>query len=141
MFVNKYALAVQLDEKLFEIFDILYFEKGTEIDLRYQKNISSGAIAIHSKIRNQIKVGAILDNDVLTYDSTENCFDLEENENIYLFLSNKKIFGYTIIKKTDLADRKYQAAFGSNVILIDVSLENSVGFGDIWDGQKIIRVI
>lgn len=141
MFINKYALAVETDDNLFEIFDILYFEKGTEIDLRYQQNIANKAIGIHSTIRNGIKIGAIFDNDKFIYESTEDTFDIAEDENIYLFLSDNKVFGFIINQKEDPADKKYQAAFSSKVILIDISLEQKVGFGDLWNGQEIIQVI
>lgn len=141
MLTNKYALAVEIEPNLFEIFDIFYFENGSDIDLRYQKSTSDGAIAIHSKIRNGIKIGAILDNDKFLYDSTENTFDIEEHEDIYLFLSNNKVFGFYIQKIGEPDHIKYEAAFENKVIVIDISLENNVGFGDLWDGQKILRVI
>jgi hypothetical protein len=141
MLISKYALAVQIDNELFEIFDIFHFEKGTEPDLRYQKAISSGSKAIYTQIRNNIKIGAIFHNNELICESTKDAFSITEDENIYLFLSENKVFGFVVNKKEDLSDLKYQAAFTENVILIDCSLHDNVGFGDIYDGQKIVNAV
>lgn len=141
MFTNKYALAVEIEPNLFEIFDIFYFDKNSEIDLRYQNSTANEAIAINSKIRNGIKIGAILENDKFIYDSMEDVFDIEEDEDIYLFLSNNKIFGFYIQKIGEPDHIKYQAAFENKVVVINISLEDNVGFGDLWDGQKIIKML
>lgn len=141
MFISMYALAVEIEDNLFEIFDILYFEKDTEIDFRYKKAISFGATGIYKNIRDGIKINAILQNDSLVSDSNEETFSIDENENIYLFISNNRVFGFIINQKHSQSDEKYQAAFSSNVILIDISLEKNVGLGDLWDGQKIVSVI
>lgn len=140
MLINSYALAVEIEKGLFEIFDILAFDKGTEIDVRYSNAVSSGATGVFKNIRKGIKIGATLDNDILVSDSEEGAIDLEDNENAYFLISENKVFACMIHEKDNQFDKKYQAAFENNVIVIDISLENNVGFGDLWDGQKIIRV-
>ena len=141
MIINEYALAVEIENGMFEIFDILYFEKDTEIDLKYKKAILDGATGVYTGIRTGIKIGATLEEHKNMNYISEEVFNISEDQNVYLFISNNKIFGLTINKKNDIDDEKYQAAFEGNVILIDVSLQSGTNLGDIWDGQKIIKMV
>lgn len=141
MNLRKYALAVEVDNNLFEIFDIIYFEKDTELDLKYKKAAASGAKFISIPIKNTIKLSAFLDENNLSYNLTNYSHDISEDSNIYLGIANSTVFVTILIEKTNILDQKYQAAFGNNVVLVDISLENNVGLGDFWDGQKIISLL
>lgn len=140
MSVSTYAIAVEIEKDLFEIFDILTFDTGTEREVRYRDAVALGATGVFKNIRKGIKIGATLDNDVLINESEEGAITLEDNENAYFLISNNKVFACMIHQKDKEFDKKYAAAFESNVIVIDISLEDNVGFGDLWDGNKIIRV-
>ena len=50
-------------------------------------------------------------------------------------------FYYFINNKINYYDKKYQAAFENNVVVIDVSSENDIGLGDLWDRQKFIKMV
>jgi len=139
--LSKYALAVEVDNNLFEIFDIMYFEKDTELDLKYKKGAASGAKFISIPIKNTIKLSDFLDENNLLYNLTNYSHDISENANIYLGIANNTVFATVLIEKINILDQKYQAAFGNNVVLVDISLEDNVGLGDFWDGQKIINLL
>ncbi len=141
MLTDKYAMAVQIDDNLFEIFDIFYFEKDTELNIRYKNAILKGATAIHTQIRSGIKIGAIFDGNSIISENLEDSVNFDEDHNIYFLLSDNKIFGVIANPKSEAYDQKYQAAFANKVIVIDISLEKNIGFGDLWDGQKIIKSV
>jgi len=141
MATNKYALAVQIDDDLFEIFEILYLEKDTELDLKYKKAANHGANFISIPIQNTVKLSTFLDQNNLLYNLTNYSYDISEDQSIYLGISKNKVFIVMLIENTNITDQKYQAAFENNVVLVDVSLENNIGLGDLWDKQKIIKVL
>lgn len=141
MLLNEYALAVEIENGLFEIFDILYIPKDTEIDVRYKTAISYGAHGVYIPINSGFAIGDRFENNSVVHNVEDESFDIPDDQNAYLFISDNKIFGLTINQKLDFVDEKYQAAFESNVILIDISLENRANLGDLWDGQKIIPVV
>jgi hypothetical protein len=134
-------MAVEVEDDLFEIFEILYFEKNTKIDLKYKKAASVGVKAISVPIHNNIKLSFLLSENNFMDNLSDTNFDISKNQNIYLCVSNNKVFAYFLTEKETPTDQKFQAAFENKVIIIDVSLENIVGLGDLWDGQKIINVI
>jgi hypothetical protein len=138
---NKYALAVKIEDGLFEIFDMLHFEKGTALDIRYQDATSQKAIGIYTPFYDEINIGDTLDIDLFLSKDIEESDNTDKDHNVYLLLSNNKVFGIIENSKSESYDKKYQAAFQSKVIVIDVSLEKNVGFGDLWDGQKIIKAV
>jgi hypothetical protein len=141
MATSKYALCVKIDKDMFEIFDIFYVEKDTEIDLKYKKAISLGVFAFHKDISNGIQIGSILEKDNFVSDPAKEYIYISKDQNAYMLTCNNIVFSVLVKNKNDLSDEKYQAAFQSEVILIDVSSEDLVGFGDIWDGKKIINMI
>jgi hypothetical protein len=141
MATSKYALCVKIDKDMFEIFDIFYVEKDTEIDLKYKKAISLGVFAFHKDISNGIQIGSILEKDNFVSDPAKEYTYISKDQNAYMLTCNNIVFSVLVRNKNDLSDEKYQAAFQSEVILIDVSSEDLVGFGDIWDGKKIINMI
>ena len=133
---SKYALAVKIEKTLYEIFDILYFEKDTDIDKRYRESISMGSRAIVAPDLNNIKIGARLVDNKFIIDDKDGVREFNSNDIVYLFLSNNKIFGIMSMDRSSIDFAKYEAAFDGDVILIDLHQENSVGFGDIWDASK-----
>jgi hypothetical protein len=141
MISNKYAFAVEIEDGLFEIFDILHFEKGTALDIRYENATSQEAIGIYAPFYDDIDIDDIIDVDRLLSKNIEESDNIDKEDNVYLLLSNNKVFGIIKNSKSESYDKKYQAAFQSKVIIINVSLENNVGFGDLWDGQKIINAV
>jgi hypothetical protein len=141
MINNKYALAVEIEDGLFEIFEVLYFEKDTELDIRYKNATLKSATAVYTQIRNGIKIGAIFDGNSIISENLEDSDSFDENHNVYFLISDNKIFGVIANPKSEAYDKKYQAAFENKVIVIDISLEKNVGFGDLWDGQKIIKAV
>ena len=141
MLLSKYALAVEIEESLFEIFDIMYFEKNTPIDLKYKKATAHGAYGVYSPVRSNLAIWDTFENNTVMHNVESESVNILDDQNAYLFISDNKIFGITMNRKTDFVDEKYQAAFESNVILIDISLENKANLGDLWDGQKIISMV
>ena len=141
MLFNEYALAVEIEYSLFEIFDILYIPKDTEVDLRYKAATSYGAHGVYAPISSGFAIGDTFENNTVVHNLESESVNISDDQNAYLFISDNKIFGVTINQKLDFADKKYQAAFESNVILIDTSLENKANIGDLWDGQKIIPMV
>jgi len=135
---NKFALAVKIDKNIYEIFDIFFFE-NLEMIKRYSQAISVGAIAILAPNYNNIKIGAVLADNKFIVENKEGIQTFSQNEVVYTLLSENKVFGISIINKNTDKFIKYNAAFENDVIVLDVSNEDSVGFGDIWDSnQKII---
>jgi hypothetical protein len=135
---NKFALAVEIDTNTYEIFDVFFFE-NIEMSQRYSKAISAGAIGILAPDYNNIKIGATLVDNKFIVDNQEGILSFSENDVVYTLLSENKVFGISIINKNTDRFIKYDAAFENDVIVLDVSNEDSVGFGDIWDSnQKII---
>jgi hypothetical protein len=141
MINNKYALAVEIEDGLFEIFDMLHFEKGTALDIRYQNATLKEAIGIYAPFYDNINIGDILDVDVYLSKNIEKSDNTDKDQNVYLLLSDNKVFGIIENLKSEAYDEKYQAAFESKVVVVNVSLEKNVGFGDLWDGQKIIKAV
>jgi hypothetical protein len=138
---SKYALAVEIDSSLFEIFDILYFDKDSEIDTRYKSGTLSDAKGFYPKDNKKIKIGAFWNgSDFVSADET-NYVEIDISQDIYVFTSQDIIFGAVIKDKNTLENNKYQAAFQSNIIIINVSSEDNIGLGDFWDGKKIISVV
>ena len=133
---SKYALCIEIEEGIYEIFDILYFEKDTDIDKRYRESIAMGSKAIMAPDLNNIKIGATLVDNKFMIDNQEGVREFNPNDIAYVFLSNNKIFGIISMDKDSINSAKYRAAFDGNVIIVDVSKEDSVGFGDIWDSSK-----
>ena len=138
---GKYALAVEVDSSLFEIFDILYYEKDSEIDLRYKKGTLNGAIGVYPKDNSKIKIGSFWNGTNFADSDDQDYLEIDEEQDVYVFLSNNIMFGGVIKPKNTLENAKYQAAFQVNVIIIDVSSQISIGLGDFWDGKKIIPVV
>jgi len=134
---NKFALAVEIDTDIYEIFDVFFFE-NIEISQRYSKAISTGAIGILAPDYNNIKIGATLVDNKFIVDNQENILEVQENNVVFVLLSENKIFGVIIMKKDAPNFAKYDAAFESNVIVLNISDEESAGLGDIWDASKKI---
>ena len=141
MFTDKYAWAVQIKDDLFEIFDIIYLEKETEISRIYKNATSIGATAISIPVKNKTKIGVFLNENNISFNLKSPDYEILENEDVYLTISENKVFSFMVMEKTNPDNQKYQAAFESNVIIIDVSLENEIGLGDLWDREKIIKVL
>lgn len=141
MITNKYALAVEIDHLLFEVFDIFYLEKNSEVDLRYKKGTNIPARAICVKDKSKIKIGSFWDGKNISSNEPDGFFEIDDNQDAYVFLSDNYVFGVALKLKEDPDNDKYQAAFDGNVILIDVSSDPRVGFGDLWDGQKLKPII
>ena len=138
---GKYALAVEIEDQLFEIFDVLYFEKDSEIDLRYRHGTLSNTKGIYPKENTKIKIGSYWNGIDFISDEEKDYIEIDPSQELYIFISNNIVFGGVIRDKDTIDNYKYQAAFEGNVILIDVSSINSVGLGDLWDGKKIISVV
>ena len=141
LITNKYALAVEIESSLFEIFDIIYLEKNSEIDLRYKNGTLNTAIALCPKDNSKLKIGSLWDGENIVSDESEGFFEIHLDQDAYVFISNSKMFGIVVKPKDHSDNYKYQAAFESNVILIDVSSENNIGLGDLWDGQKVQSIV
>lgn len=137
---NKYALAVEIDKDIYEIFEIFFFDKESKISQRYDKAISVGAIGIIAPNYNNIKIGATLVDNKFIVDSQEDTLEFTENDIVYTLLSENKVFGIIKLDKNSNLFKKYEAAFENNVIVLNVSNEKSVGFGDIWDLNKKIML-
>jgi hypothetical protein len=133
---SKYALAVKIDNDLYEIFDILFFESGTEIDNRYKKGTSLDAIAILAPDLNNIKIGSTLVDNKFFADSSDGILQFDPHLTVYTFLSENKVFGMIVMDQKDNNYFKYEAAFENKVIVLNVSDKNQVGFGDIWDSKN-----
>lgn len=134
-------MAVQINNGLFEIFEIFYLEKDSEIDLKYQKATSIGARAVSFLINHDIKINDLLNQNNLISNLTNNDFIISKNQDIYLCICDKEVFSFVLMEKTSQANQKFQAAFDGDVIIANVSLQNIVGLGDFWDGQKVINTI
>lgn len=137
---NKYALAVEIDRDIYEIFDMFFFEPNTPMSERYKKSVSEGAIAILAPDYNNIEIGATLVDNKFIFDSKEDTEKFQEDDAVFVLLSKNKIFGIIKMKKNAPSFPKYDAAFENNVIVLDVCTEESVGFGDIWDADKKIML-
>jgi hypothetical protein len=133
---NKYALAVEIEDGIYEIFDIFFMESNTEISDRYKKAISPGAIAISAPTLDNIKIGAKLVNNSFVVEDKEGIRTFEENDSAFLLLSKDIIFGIMVMKKNHHSYLKYIAAFENKVIVLDVSDKDKVGFGDMWNEKK-----
>lgn len=133
---NKYALAVQLNENIYEIFDILYFEKDSEIDKRYKHSISLGATAILAPTLHNIKIGSVFSENKFIVDNQDNIRVFQDEDIAYVLLSENKVFGIIVMNKESIDYPKFNAAFDSNIIVIDISDQDGVGFGDIWDSKN-----
>lgn len=141
MATTKYALAIEVDNSLFEIFDILYFDKDSEIDIRYQKATLNGAIGFYPKDNTKVKIGSFWNGiDFIAVDERD-YVEIDPSQDIYVFTSKDIVFGAVIKDKDTLENYKYQAAFAGNVIMIDVSSEANIGLGDFWNGKNIIPVV
>ena len=137
---SKFALAVEIDKDIYEIFDMFFLEPNTPRAQRYNKAVSNGAIGILAPDYNNIKIGATLVDNKFIVDSQEDVLQVKENDRVCVFLSENKVFGLIIMDKDSYQFIKYDAAFESNVIVLDISNEEFVGFGDIWDANKKIML-
>ena len=133
---NKYAFAVEIEDGVYEIFDILFMESNTKLSDRYKKAISLGAIAILAPTLDNIKIGAKLVNNNFVIEDKEGLRTFEEDDSVFLLLSKDIIFGIIVMKTNDYSYLKYIAAFENKVIVLDVSDKDAIGFGDIWDEKK-----
>ena len=138
---SKYAFAVEIDTNLFEIFEIVYVEKDSDKDKRYKIATASLAIGIKAKSHKNIKVGSTYNNGFFESEDKDGFFEFDENQSVYVVLSNNKVFSITAILNDHPSFQKWEAAFDSNVIMIDVSSETNIGLGDLWDGQKITHML
>jgi hypothetical protein len=141
MFTDKYAMAVQIKDDLFEIFDVLHIEKESEVNIKYRNATNNGATAISIPIQNNTKIKNFLNQHNILFNLTNTDIDILESQDIYLFMSENKVFSFMVMEKTDPVNQKYQAVFEGNVVIIDVSSEDNIGFGDFWDKEKIIKVL
>jgi hypothetical protein len=141
VFTNRYALAVEIEDNLFEIFDVLYIEKESGMDLALKKATAINTSAISIPIKSKIKIGDFLNQNNLLFNLKSHEVEISDENTIYLIINNNEVVSFLLHQKEDPNDKKYQAAFESNVIVIDVSLENNVGLGDLWDRQKIIKMV
>ena len=128
---NKYALAVEIDKDIYEIFDMFFFEPNTPISERYKKSISKGAIAILAPDYNNIEIGATLVDNKFIIDVQKDIKKFQEDDAVFVLLSQNKVFGIIIMKKNAPNFTKYDAAFENTVIVLDLCNEDSVGFGDM----------
>jgi hypothetical protein len=133
---DKYAFAVEIEDGIYEIFEILFLESNTEISNRYKNAISSGAVAILAPTLNNIKIGAKLVNNSFIAEDKQGVRTFEQDDSVFLLLSKDTIFGIISMKKHDHSYLKYSAAFENKVIVLDVSDKEKVGFGDIWNEKK-----
>jgi hypothetical protein len=139
--IGKYALAVEIENSMFEIFDILYFDKDSEIDIRYKSGTLDGAIGFYPKDNKKIKIGAFWNGSDFISADEKNYVEVDPSQDIYVFTSQNIVFGAVIKDKNTLENSKYQAAFEGNVIIINVSSESNVGLGDFWDSKKLINAV
>jgi hypothetical protein len=138
---GKYALAIEIEDQLFEIFDILYFEKDSEIDLRYRYGTLGDTKGIYPKDNRKIKISSFWNGIDFISDEEKDYIETDPLQDLYILISNNIVFGGIIKNKNTIENDKYQAAFEGNVILINVSLVDNVGLGDLWDGKKIISIV
>lgn len=141
MLTSSYALAVKVDDSSFEIFDILELEKNEERDSRYRAAILKGSKVINPKNITGIKIGSMWNGNNFTPDNYDGCIGIRDDQNIYTFLSDNKVFGFITNYKNTFLDEKFQAAIDSEVIVIDLENQNNINLGDIWDGQNFHKAV
>lgn len=130
MTTRVYALATKIDEELYEIFDIIRVEEDSKFDIKYKEATLAGAIGVKPTENNVISIGSIYQEGAFLPNEEGNSVDLAENKTLYVFISENKVFSATKVDKDSFTDRKYTAAFGNDVIVIDASDK------DIEEGYK-----
>lgn len=133
MFFSKYALAVEVEDCLFEIFDIITHELDSEIDKRYKEGTKNTAKAIKALSNKNIKNGSTNNNGFFESEDKDGFLEIDDNQYAFVFLSDNKVFGAVIMTQESPGLEKYINAFESKVIVLDISLEENIGIGDLWD--------
>jgi hypothetical protein len=140
MFFSKYALAVEIEDYLFEIFDIITHELDSEIDKRYKNATKNTAIAIKALSNKNIKNGSTNNNGYFESEDKDGFLEIDDSQYVFVFLSDNKVFGASIMTEESPGLEKYINAFESKVVLLDISLEENIGIGDLWDTKKFKSV-
>jgi hypothetical protein len=140
IYFSKYALAVEIKDSLFEIFDIITYEINSESDIRYKNGIKNTATAIKPLSNKNIKIGSTNNNGFFESEDKDGFLEVDDYQNVFVFLSDNKVFGLMMINQESPSLEKYISAFESKVILLDISLEEDVGIGDLWDTKEFKNI-
>lgn len=140
MLFSKYALAVEVEDCLFEIFDTITHELDSEIDKRYKKGTKNTAIAIKALSNKNIKNGSINNNGLFESKDKDGFLEIDDSQHAFVFLSDNRVFGASIMTQESPGFEKYINAFQSKVLVLDISLEENIGIGDLWDTKSFKNI-
>jgi hypothetical protein len=121
MTTRVYALATKIEEELYEIFHTVHVEQDSKFDVKYKEATLAGAVGIKPIESSGISIGSIYQEGTFLPNEEGSNIDVSDNKTLYVFISDNKVFSAAKIDKDSFTDRKYTAAFGNDVIVIDVS--------------------
>lgn len=138
--INTYALAVKIDDNLFEIFHLVDTEKNSEMDIRYQESTKKETKVIPLRPNEQFNLGASWNEKGFTLNNEKEPISFDTNADTYVFLSENIVFGmFRIIHQHPFVE-KYRAAIESDVIVINISNYLDADLGDLWNGKEVYSV-
>lgn len=135
--INTYALAVKIDDTLFEIFHLVNTEENSEMDIRYQESTKKETKVILLGPNKKFNLGAFWKEENFTLNNDKEPIAFDTNADTYIFLSENIVFGMLKIVNEHPFIEKYRAAIESDVIIVNLSKYNDVSLGDLWNGKEL----
>lgn len=138
--INTYALAVKLEDSLFEIFHLINTEEDSEMDIRYRESTKKETKVVFLKPNQKFNLGAIWNEEDFIVNKDIDPIDFDNNSDTYVFLSENVVFGmFRIIHQHPFVE-KYRAAIESDVIVINISDYKDADLGDLWNGKEVCNI-
>lgn len=146
--MHKYALAVQIDENLYEVFDVINVpDSATPSITRIENALNSGHQILGMKTTqfgNSVVHGAIWNGENFSGGNEDYYLNKNPNwsvSNSFSFLCNNEIFLISFMSVNTSANEMYDAAFSGNVTLIKVQEDQDVSPGCTWNGLEFSSLV
>ena len=138
--INTYALAVKIDDNLFEIFHLINTEENSDMDTRYQESTKKETKVMALKPNEKFNLGAFWNEEGFILNNEKEPLAFDTNADTYVFLSENIVFGMFKIVNEHPFIEKYRAAIESDVIIVNLSKYNDVSLGDLWNRKELYSI-
>lgn len=134
MNIAKFAFLTQVDENLYEVFDAFPLDIDSTSYSRWKNGFSNtDVVCMDAGSLTSITLGSIWDG--ISFIGGDGLTSTFENQDIFVFLAESKVFAAIGLETGSELCNKYHAAFSNKVIGLDISDNPYVELGYTWDTE------
>lgn len=130
------------DSGIFEVFDYMHADKGTDLELRWSQNSKPGSYLLDCSNLNNITVNAFFDGEKFIPDPNNPIIETHHSpveSKIVAVLYNNRAYGLFSVHKDSPKYIRYEMALHSKTMCLLNTTDSFVNLGYIWNGKEFIK--